>query len=99
MEPGHHPPNENNADEDFESFRNIDPRKVKLIKTMDLNSIDDLYIHLDRSSENTSNQYTGIYDFLKLSNSKGSASRISGSRVSKGHESSIDDRQPFGGDN
>lgn len=36
-----------------------------------------------------------MYDFLKLSNSKGSVSRISGSRVSKGQESSIDDHQPL----
>lgn len=45
-----------------------------------------------RSSDNTSNQLTANYDFLKLSNSKGSASRFSGSRVSKGPESSQEEK-------
>lgn len=82
----------NDDAQDF--FKLQDYKRIQFLKSIEQRSNqDDVFIQVDPSSEqNTSNQHTGLYDFLKLSNSKGSVSRISENRVSKGQESSIDEQ-------
>lgn len=83
------------VNEDAQDFFKLqDYKRIQFLKSIEQRSNqEEVFIQVDPSSEqNTSHQHTGLYDFLKLSNSKGSVSRMSENRASKGQESSIDEQ-------